>query len=537
MLTPEAQVIQTMFSIIDKESRKVDFILKSGQASYDENRTIRDLIPKSRQEGFSSQGIAYQVVDCLTKYGSRCVLISHESKATQRLLGRADYYLRTIKGPSAVMGRKSRDEMYFPKTESTYYIGTAGSKTFGRGDTITHLHISEYAWWENDALSKVAGLFQAVPASGTIRIESTGNGRNNDFYYMCTNADMLGYHVHFHPWFRTDEYVLHASGPWVPKGFETYFQDLKTKYNLSDDQLYWYWNKLLEFRLNLKFLQQEYPSSLEECFQATGGAIFPNVKRIILPEWEWKRDPETGIRYEFLRGHPEPDLHYVLGADPAGGTGNDGAAIVGLCVETLEQVLELNYNMIDPVGFAYLLLRFAYHFNTAYLVPESNKHGAAVVPVLVREYPTMQIYKRIIPKTGKPKYGFHTSDITKNALVGNLIETFDLGITIYGEQLELQLRAFEEDPDNQGRYEGKPHDDLVMAFGLACIGLQKKYKYRLTEEVEQRLQRMTFQKKRETFENVNLMYTTYEEIFKKRLQPDRPFRGLPELRTMLRRSA
>jgi hypothetical protein len=533
MLSPEGQVIQSMFQIISKESEQVDFILKPGQRAYDENKTRKDLIPKSRQEGFSSLGIGYQVVDCLTKYGSRCVLISHESKATQRLLDRARYYLNHIKGPEANMGRTSRNELYFKETESTYYIGTAGAKAFGRGDTITHLHISEYAWWESDALEKVAGLFQAVPKSGTIRIESTGNGRNNDFYYMCMNAKDLGYKVHFHPWYKTPEYTLRPSEKWVPRGFEDYFQDVKTKYDLSDGQMYWYWVKLLEFRMDLKYLQQEYPSSLEECFQATGGAVFPNIKRSFSPDWKWKRDGQTGIRYEYMEGHPNDENHYILGADPAGGTGNDDSAIIGICVESLEQVLEFYNNQIDPIGFAFILMRLGFRYNKAFLVPEANKHGHAIVPVLQREYPTQRLYKRAIPQSGDIKYGYMTTEITKNALVGKMLECLDLGLAIYGEETFKQLRSFEEDPDNQGKYEGRPKDDLTMAFGMACVGLAQKYKYRLDKELTGQL----FKKPQETFEGVNLMYMTYDEIFPHR-PGDRPLRGeqkaLPSLSSMLK---
>jgi hypothetical protein len=38
-----------------------------------------------------------------------------------------------------------------------FYIGTAGARKFGRGDTITDLHCSEVAFWEN-AKELTAGL-------------------------------------------------------------------------------------------------------------------------------------------------------------------------------------------------------------------------------------------------------------------------------------------------------------------------------------------------------------------------------------------
>lgn len=528
-LTPQAQVIEGMFCIIDKQGNEVDFRLNPSQRLYDLKRTHRDLIPKARQKGFSSLGIAYQTVDCLTKYGTRSVLISHEARSTQRLLDKARYYLEHVKGPKPELGRHSRNEFFFPKTESTYYIGTAGAKAFGRGDTITHLHISEYAWWESDALEKVAGLFQAVPLGGTIRIESTGNGRNNDFYYMCMNANDLGYGVHFRSWWEDPEYSLQASGPWEPRGFEHYFQDMQSAFGLTDDQLYWYWVKLLEFRLDLKFMQQEYPSTLEECFQATGGAVFPNIHRVVIPKWEWRRDQETGIRYERHSDHPQPNKTYILGGDPSGGTGNDNASLEVFSLEDLEQVAEFFNNGIDPVGFAYLMMRFGFFYNTAFLVPEANKHGAAVVPVLRKEYPTTRLYKRHIPRSGEIKYGFMTTENTKNAMVGSIIECLDMGLIIHSLQLEKELRGFEEDPDHPGKYEGHP-DDCVIALGLACIGIFKYYHRRIQREIV-----VEHPAYNETYEGVNLMYYTYDEIFSKRDRPRRGFQPLPDRQSMLHR--
>lgn len=307
-LTPEAQAIESTFWILPKMGPKQRFVLNEAQKEYDSIRSSRDIITKCRQKGFSSVGIGYEVVDCLGKEGTRAVLISHEAKSTQRLLDKAAFYLKYMSIEHQVrdyetgdilssteiplnvdLGRHSRQEFYFPKTESTFYIGTAGARAFGRGDTITHLHISEYAWWESDALRQVSGLLQAVPLGGTIRYESTGNGRANDFYYICENAERLGYQLYFRPWWKDNEYELDPKPGWNPDGFEHYFQDMRLEYHLTESQLYWYWMKLLEFRTNLPTMQQEYPSRLDECFSATGGSVFPNMEYLKDERWIWER--------------------------------------------------------------------------------------------------------------------------------------------------------------------------------------------------------------------------------------------------------
>ena len=475
MLSNEGRAIQALFHIINKDGHQVPFLLNESQLAYDCVRTSRDLIPKARQKGFSSYGVALQVIKCLGVPGTRAVLISHEAGATQRLLDKAQFYLKHINGPKAELGRNSRNELYFPKNESTYYIGTAGARAFGRGDTITDLHISEYAWWENTGLRHIAGLMQAVPQSGCVRVESTGNGMANDFFYMCTNSEKLSYNVFFRSWHDDDEYkrTVPERG-WFPEGFETYFQEMKLKYQLKEEQLYWYWLKLLEFRLDLKMMQQEYPSSLEECFQATGGAVFSNVTQTPSQHWSWSL--YEGRRIESLSGHPKKDHTYVIGADPSGGTGNDEAGAQVICLDTLEQVLEFGDKNIDPVEFGYFLTALGKKYNEAFLICESNNHGIATHSILKKGYSLQKIYKELIPKGGKIKYGYITNENSKHNLVGKVKEAQELGLTLYAKGTCDEMKAFHEDPES-GKM-GAPSDNKVIALGMACVGIFKYLHYK-----------------------------------------------------------
>lgn len=501
-MTPEAQVIQTLFQIQNKQGVTVPFHLKAGQLAYDAVRTNRDLIPKARQEGFSSQGVALQSVDCLGKEGTRSVLVSHEAESTQRLLDKARFYFDHMEGPKPVLGRHSRNEFYFPKTESTYYIGTAGARAFGRGDTITHLHLSEYAWWETSGLKHVAGLFQAVPLTGTIRIESTGNGRTNDFYYMVMNAEKLGYRVFFWPWWRSEEYRIEPKHAWTPEGFEHIFQDMKTTYNLRGDQLYFYWIKLLEFRLDLRTMQQEYPSCLRECFQATGGSVFDDEIQLGKHSlWTWGL--KHGKRCTYLTDHPVRGKTYVIGADPSGGTGHDDAAVHIFCLDTLEQVLEFHNNTTDPVDFGHFLCQVGKEYNDAFIVCESNNHGIATHSILLKYYLRTKIYKRRIPTKGTPLYGFQTTESSKKALIGAIKECLDLGIELYGNDTKKEMETFEETPEGKV---GGPSDNLVIALGLACIGIQKWYRHVIDLEPK-------YPKPKPDL-NQNYMYFEFDEVFK-----------------------
>ncbi len=514
-LSPQARVIENLFYIQDKEGHKVPFTLNPSQREFDRQRqkSRKNLITKARQKGFSAFVLALFAVDCLGIEGTRAVVISHEGDATQRLLNRVSYYLKYIKGPKPVLGRHSRNELYFPKTESTFYIGTAGSRAFGRGDTITHLHVSEYAWWDTDALRHVAGLWQAVPKTGYIYVESTGNGRNNDFYAMYKDHQALGFN-HFHrSWWEDNEYTLPApegwalEPPWVETRYIPYMRDLiaSVPTNLSLDQLYWYYIKLLEFRGNINTMQQEYPSNPDECFQATGGGVFPIIIR--KESLDWVNDFKFNIYSSFLRNHPIKGYHYILGSDPSGGTGNDDACIEVFCVETMEQVYEFINNRTNPVRLGQIIAEVGKYYNDAYLVVEANNHGISTLAVLKECYSRMNIFKRSIGT--EPKYGWLTSDTTKPQLVGLFNELIEEGIVVYSKSLKDALEAFEESSD--GKMEGKG-DHLVIASCLAGVGLRKKEMYRHTRPdiiINPREEALRIA-------NSNMMSMTYDEIMTKK---------------------
>jgi hypothetical protein len=476
-MSNERNAVESLFYIQNKEGLKVPFKFTSAQAFLDEQDNafgrVRVIIAKARQKGFTSVIAGKFGIRCMGKEGTHAAIVSHEANATQRILDRIDYYLKTMEGPKPIFGRHSRMEMYFEKTESSLYIGTAGAKAFGRGDTITDLHCSEYAWWE-DPVKHSAGLFQAVPYSGRIYIESTGNGRNNDFYYIWEHADDMGYTRLFYPWFVDLEYSLEPpSGRWKPdtSRHNPYLLDLQKKHKLSDAQMWWYECKLRELRENLSIMQQEYPSEAEECFQATGGTVFGNVEITTSPEWQTSNF--EGYYISKLVNHPKKGFTYVLGADPSGGTGHDDAAFNIFCAETFEQVFEFFNNRANPIVFGDLVCKAASLYNDAFIVPEANNHGAAVVPYLRENYKGNKIYKRSFgTKTTQPIYGWQNTQNTKHAIVGLAQETLP-EMTLYGIQTVKELKSFEE--DSEGRL-GAKSDNLVIATCLAIMGL-KKYEY------------------------------------------------------------
>ncbi len=476
-MTPEAIIIESMFNVVTKEGEDVAFKLNSTQRKLDDNLTGRDLIPKARQEGVSTFFLARYTAACLRKRNVKAVIISHESESTQRLFSRCQYFLDNIRGPRPVVGRSSANLLTFPKTDSMIYIGTAGSKKFGRGDTITHCHCSEYAYWP-DPKTLLGGLLQAVPMSGEIAIESTGNGVGNDYHRRVIRAyeNKSEWTCHFFNWLDFSEYSIKLSEADERAVLNRLNPDWEepalVKYGLTPSQIVWRRIKLEELDYDIRMFKQEYPITLDECFQASGDSIFYRVRYEPTDLWKYQGNNLYTLDPHPLRGH-----QYVLGADPSGGTGRDNAAIQIFDLVTGEQVAEYSFNRVEPDVFGDKVTDLALLFNEAFIVVESNNHGPLTLDrIRDRDYSPSLIYS--MEQAGASfedktlmQMGFRTSVRTKPIMIGKLRQLLAKDWIIHSPLLNGELSTFIEHEDGKLAAQKGCHDDRVMAAACAAMGM------------------------------------------------------------------
>jgi hypothetical protein len=188
------------FDIVDKNGQSIPFTINPFQQKFIDEMTGRDIILKARQIGYSSLILGLFTLDFILKENSRSVCISHDSPSAQRLLDRVKYFLKSAeeKGLELDLKYNSRSELVNGKKNSTFYIGASGSKSFGRGDTLTNLHLSEFAFYP-DPEKLLASVLQAVVPDGRVIIESTANGLNffHEFWDKSVNGES-GFKAHFY---------------------------------------------------------------------------------------------------------------------------------------------------------------------------------------------------------------------------------------------------------------------------------------------------------------------------------------------------
>lgn len=432
------------FNIVDKSGQVVPFHVNSFQQKFIEGMTGKDIILKSRQIGFSSLILGLFTLDFLLKENSRSVCISHDAPSAQRLLDRVKYFLKSAeeKGLAIDLKYNSRSELVNADKNSTFYIGAAGSKSFGRGDTLTNLHLSEFAFYP-DPEHLLASVLQAVVPSGRVIIESTANGSNYfKTYWEKTKRGETGFACHFF-------------------GNEFYSQAfLDQKRQELGDELF----------------HQEYPSTDNEAFILSGDCFFDKTKlsqslERVQPLFDMQRTFAYPVRwYRDLIGREQ----LVLAADPA--EGGDSCALVLLSKERGDVVAEAAFkaestilgNLCNDLG------RFVFEKTGFYptIAIEKNTGTAALYVLRESNYPRLyQMPSNLVSVEDKraSNYGWSTNAQSRPKMLD------DLALAIREETIHIpskpiidQLFSFIRHPKT-GRPEAASgsHDDLVMSLAIA----------------------------------------------------------------------
>jgi len=313
-----------ILKILTKDKHVLPLILNSAQlilaeamdAQFKRCGRNRILILKGRQQGISTYIAGRFYHDTIHNYGTNTFILSHDADATANLFGMVErFYAHTPKELKPSCGASNRRELYFDKLDSGYHVGTAGNKGVGRSRTVTNLHGSEVAFWEN-AEEHLAGIMQAVPDGAGTRIvfETTANGCGNLFYqyWMEAKAGYGDFLPVFIPWFVQKEYRRSVPVDFVLTDRE---ESIKEIYDLDNAQIYWRRKKIEELKSEARF-KQEYPCNPDEAFQ------FSKTESLIDTEYVLKaRKTQPDMAYTATR--------IVAGFDPSmnEGTGDKDAFI------------------------------------------------------------------------------------------------------------------------------------------------------------------------------------------------------------------
>jgi hypothetical protein len=456
--------------IVDKRGQVVPFKFNAVQRYFHTNKSKRNIVLKARQVGISTSILADMFISCTLIPYLACAVVSHETRATQRLLDKVQFYYDSMEEPKPVLDAESRSEKVIQDTHSSIYIGTCGARAFSRGDTVHKAHLSEIAFYE-DGERILSGIQDAVPLEWELNLESTANGENNVFYdtWVKAREGKNPYKPFFFPWWWEKEYriprnpqdpdILNLLQP-SDRGELTYTDEeqfLITTHHLDEDQMRWRRFKLSE-KGGLFFV--EYPENDVDCFITVGDPVFDQTLLTDLANscYDGEKHP-----YGWTYWLPPIDkMNYVIGADTSSGApeGSYSAAVV---MDSLWRVCATFQARLEPHQFADVLRKMATWYNKAEIAVERNFTGYAVLEQLAN-YPNITHQRDFTTGKITTQRGWWSNDQTRSMMMTVTRENLPK-LKVWDSNVVRQLRSYRYVKlKTKYREQAQTYDDLSLAL-------------------------------------------------------------------------
>lgn len=443
---------------------------------------VRIIILKARQQGLSTYVGGYLYFNVSQRKACKAMVVTHHSDSTRALFDMTKRYHENC--PELLKPHtkySSRRELTFDVLDSSYVVATAGGESIGRGETLTHVHASELAFWQKStALENWNGMTQAVPnkPNTAIFVESTANGVSGIFYDLWKGAvdGTNGYVPVFIPWFIDPEY----REP-VPSNFEITpeEEELEERYTLDHEQLMFRRRKIAQNGIDL--FKQEYPAEPEEAFLTTGRPVFnPETLQECLHETQ---DPTSRLALEGdewlenVRGELtlyrkiDDGEKYTIGADVAMGV-RGGDYSVAQVLDSKKRQVATYRAQVHPDYFAEVLYKMGEFFNFAYIIVENNSHGILTCTRLGKDmayphfYTELQVDKLTERET--MKLGFTTTSKTKPLIIDELRASVREGNIELNDKVTIrEMLTYIVTQSGGMEAESGCFDDCVMSLALA----------------------------------------------------------------------
>ena len=470
------------------------------QALEKDDKPIRIIILKARQEGVSTLCEAILFEKAARHENVNSLIIAHEPESTEEIFAMSKRFYDMLPEWMKPMRRyDNKKQMVFenpnekargnlPGKRSRMIIATADKARIGRGMTLHCFHGSEVAFWKK-AKELMLSVMQAIPdlPNTMVFLESTANGFGGDgeYFYNIVHDAIAGkndFELIFLPWHLMPEYSMRFSGEEEKTKFaetlDAYEKDIQKRFTLTLKQLNWRrWAIKNKCGGDTDKFKQEYPITIEEAFVASANTVIPKqhieAQRKFIREPIDKLDGDVLI-YEHVKKH-----YYSLGGDPSEGAGQDDSAFTVIDRMTGREVAHLANNRIPPDLFAKKMVKTAEYFGNAIIVPEINGHGIAVLNELQKlGYPNIfrQRYYDHASKQWTRRLGWKTTKITKPLMVDEFKEGLreeEIGMSsaaTVGQMLTF-VHTNEAGRQGMGAETGQKDDRLISAM-LAWQGLK-----------------------------------------------------------------
>jgi len=330
-----------------------------------------------------------------------------------------------------------------------------------RGSTGYRIWVDEWAFLQ-DPEEAWASIKPAADIGGRITGISTANGFGNWFhlFYLDAKNGVNDFKALFFPW----NSVPGRDAAWFERESRGMTPAMRA---------------------------QEYPVNDEECFVQSGNPAFntdmlKDVCDIKDPIAIGQMALHEG-RHVFIKDSggdlsiwsmPTPGQKYAIGGDVALGVEGGDNSTAHVIEARTGRVVARYKGKCHPEDFADILDSLGRFYNNAYLGVERNTHGESTVKRLLHElnYPNLYFHTRENARRTKTRnVGWLTTQRSKTLMIDTLTSSLrSRRITVFCMETLSELIAFSRIAKRDGtdKYEGKPHDDLVISLGIANMMLE-----------------------------------------------------------------
>lgn len=481
-----------------------------------QGKPVRLVILKTRRSGFTVGGTSEMFHDVPFFGGRKGLIVADNFKpAGDEAFDYLLQYQRRYKPFTRHSARMKLPALIKDTQHELQWANGSGVEVMSadtghiRGGGRHHTLCDEVAFWRDPALT-LLGVLNMIPflPETTVIIQSTANGIGGEFYEYCQRAmdpaNDGGYEFLFFGWLEHPLFVRQFQNVVERAKFAQTLDreelDLHQLHGATLEQLYWRrWKISTDMGNSVEAFHQEYPTTPEEAFLASGRPVFDHkalmrMKTVPGQSGELEQLEEEGPvkRIVFKPNNsgaltiwkrPLAGRRYVGGGDPSKGIdvsvrkkGEDPDFSVGFFIDadTGEQVAMLRAR-IRPIVFAEYFALVGKWYNYAFLVPEANDAG--FIDALVRtKYPLASIYQRQRDPTDKrpaqiEEIGFETNALTRSWLIAAGEDAIrNQTITIVSPIALQECIRFVIKPDGKKEHQAGSHDDTVLAMCFTEIG-------------------------------------------------------------------
>jgi hypothetical protein len=493
------------------------------------------VILKARQLGISSFFLALDMFWAFEHKGLLGVFITHKEEARDDFRATVEVFFAETPAKFRINYARHNRNMLILKNGSRFRYLIAGTSEIrkgglGRGGAANFVHATECAFYGNgDDLAEFRSQTSSLYPHRLQIYETTANGFNH-FWDMWEQAKNDPTKVTiFIGWWRDERNqipVAHAFFQhYMPDGINTALSLLERRrvrmvkeaygFTVSLQQIAWYrWHLAAEKDGDQAMMDQEYPWTEDDAFQATGSKFFTVeamseclrvAKRIPFQTFRYKlthrfeetevkqtADPRSELR---IWEHASRFGYYVLGCDPAYGSSDEAdrsVISVWRCyADCMEQVAEYCSSVPSTYQCAWVLAHLCGYYGVNFCMPiiEIQGPGQAVFDELQRvarmaseikphdeNYNIRNIlanmrhyfYRRIDnPGGGEVLYQWRTTEDLKRRAMNMMKNGVELNRMIpRSVPLLEEMRRIVNDAGYIGA-EGSAKDDRVMAAAFA----------------------------------------------------------------------